>query len=356
MCDRVAENGWRPIDLIDAPPPSSMPSSLALPELDAMRFRVREVLGICHGGRPDLDYARALRRVELCGLDVGDKLLSRHFVAEVEMLAATAARVETASKLNTLSPSLGVPSDLALIWDGVSIGARNFSRNETLYLVGAVFMDWSRAAAPPEEATPTLTTSSFLVGPSAGQQHRGQDQATLMLKHLAEHPAALSQKVLQSRLAVVGSDGAATKGGPDSIHSSTKGSELLWDAVYPGLAPICDWDLFHRIDLGTTKAIADNKAALEVFDVARALGQLFGVGDGRVIYRAAAAAVGAKHIRVPDQGGTRKVVALARTVESLLRSLKSYQVCGARRLATTRTKGCAKKIKAPGPEHPKFEG
>ena len=86
-----------------------------------------------------------------------------------------------------------------------------------------------------------------------------------------------------------------------------------------------EWDLFHRVDLGTTKAIAASSAALEVFDVARVLGQLFGVGDGRVIFRAAAAAIGAKHLRVPDQSGTRKVVALARTVERLLQSLKTYQ-------------------------------
>ena len=92
--------------------------------------------------------------------------------------------------------------------------------------------------------------------------------------------------------------------------------------------------MFHRLELGTTKATADNKAVLGVCDVARALGQLFGTGDGRVIYRAAAATVGAKHLRVPDQGGTRKVVALTRTVEALLRSLKTYQVCGARPLET----------------------
>ena len=45
---------------------------------------------------------------------------------------------------------------------------------------------------------------------------------------------------------------------------------------------------------------------IQVFDVARVLGQLFGVGDGRVIFRASAAAIGAKHLRVPDQSGTRK--------------------------------------------------
>ena len=84
-------------------------------------------------------------RMELHGLDVGDKLLSRGFVEPVELLGAIAARVEAAHKLGALSPGMGIPSDLSIIWDGVSIGARNFSRYETLYLVGVVFMEWPQA-------------------------------------------------------------------------------------------------------------------------------------------------------------------------------------------------------------------
>jgi hypothetical protein len=125
--DRLAGSGWRPID--EALRDSSTPSaSLTLSEFEALKFRVREAMGVCHDGRPDTDYARAMRRVTLCGLEVGDKWLSRSFAEPVEMLAAAAARAEAAANLNAIYPSLGVPSDIALVWDGVSIGARSFSR------------------------------------------------------------------------------------------------------------------------------------------------------------------------------------------------------------------------------------
>ena len=54
--------------------------------------------------------------------------------------------------------------------------------------------------------------------------------------------------------------------------------------------------------------------------MARGLGSLFGVGDGRVILRSVADAIGEQRVRVPDQGGTRKIVALGNTVEHLLKT------------------------------------
>jgi hypothetical protein len=72
------------------------------------------------------------------------------------------------------------------------------------------------------------------------------------------------------------------------------------------------------------KAIEDSPCALEIFDVARVLASLFGVGDGRVVFRATADAIGAKRIRVPDQGGSRKVIALVQTVDHLLKNLKTF--------------------------------
>ena len=72
--------------------------------------------------------------------------MSKKFVAHAEMLGATAARALTAEDLKALSPSLGRPSDIALVWDGVSIGAKNFSRHESLYLIGAVHFQWPRCS------------------------------------------------------------------------------------------------------------------------------------------------------------------------------------------------------------------
>lgn len=71
------------------------------------------------------------------------------------------------------------------------------------------------------------------MGPSAGQLHTGLEQVDLILGALAGHPAALTKAVLKTRLSAVGSDGAAANGGETSIHTSTKGSELIWKAVYP---------------------------------------------------------------------------------------------------------------------------
>ena len=112
-----------------------------------------------------------------------------------------------------------------------------------------------------------------------------------MLQALAKHPAGLDIATLKARLAVVGADGAAARGGEGSVHSSTGAAELLWEKVHPGQAPMVEWDLFHRIDIGASKAISDCTVALEILDVARVLASLFGVGDGRVIFRAAAARV-----------------------------------------------------------------
>lgn len=321
--DRLSAREWQP-EPPESEPPGVIVGGSPLSGLDAMKVRVREILAICHSGRPDSDYPLAMQRLRLYGLPVGDRLCSRKFVEQVELLAATAARAEAARRLKAKSPSLGVCSDISIIWDGVSIGARNFSRYESLCLAGVVFMDWS-SGTPKGTREQPLTRSCLLVAPSAGQQHTGQEQANLLLSALADHPAHLTKTQLQARLSAIGSDGAATKGGPSSMHSSTAGSETMWQAVHERAPAIVEWDLFHRVDLGTTKAIAASPAALEVFDVARVLGQLFGVGDGRVIFRASAAAVGARHLRVPDQSGTRKAVALARTVERLLQSLRTYQ-------------------------------
>ncbi len=324
--DRLSSSGWQPADQDSEPtPPQPTPPGViagGLSEIDAMKIRVREILAICSAGRPDSDYVSAMQRLQSHGLAIGSKQLSRRFVEPVEFLAATAARALTAGSLSTVSPSLGIASDLSIVWDGVSIGARSFSRYETLYLVGAVYMDFWYPGVSRE--TTCKTTSAFMVGPSAGQSHTGPEQADLILRALAEHPAALTKEKLKSHLAAVGSDGAATKGGENSQHSGTRASEMMWEAVHPQTQPVAEWDLFHRVDLAASKAVSESAAALEIFDVARVLASLFGIGSGRVIFRASAAAVGQKHLRVPEQGGTRKVVALTHTVDRLMRSLKSY--------------------------------
>ena len=94
-----------------------------------------------------------------------------------------------------------------------------------------------------------------------------------------------------------------------------------------------DWELFHRVSLAFEKTIADIPCACEIFEVSQSLGALFGVGDGRVILRGAADQIGEKRSRVPDQGGSRKVIALANTIEHLLNNQKTFHAAMHARIA-----------------------
>ena len=122
-----------------------------------------------------------------------------------------------------------MPDDLVLVFDGVSIGARQFSRYESLLLVGVVFLEgvggeWSDAP-------------HLLAAPSSGQEHPGEEQAELILQGLSDHPAHPAPGSLAARLGLVGSDGAACAGGEHSIHSGTKAADILWARVHPGAMP-----------------------------------------------------------------------------------------------------------------------
>ena len=334
--DQVRDNGWAPCednnqDHVDEPsdaePAFQFARGCATKEersLWAMKVRVEEALHISRKGDADADYIRAMKRMRSHGLVLGKKYRSHHFVELVEEHCVAALRALTAQSLDQLMPSMGIPADLVLLFDGVSIGARMFSRYESMLLIGVVVM---------EETSPGQWSEvpHLLAAPSAGQMHTGPEQAELIMQSLADHPAHLQQAKLSSRLGLTGSDGAACAGGEDRIHNGTRAAEITWETVHPRADPssppaasATEWDLFHRLDRAVSKAIESTPAAVAIFDVARALGALFGVGDGRVILRATADAIGERRLRVPDQGGTRKIVALANTVEHLLKMHRTF--------------------------------
>ena len=104
---------------------------------------------------PDAGYRRSMARLRAAGVNVGDKLNSHQFVEDVELLGAAAARVLRAEIVHRLLPGLGIPSDLAVIFDGVSISARQFSRHETLELIWAtLFCPYDAAAMGLEAFSP----------------------------------------------------------------------------------------------------------------------------------------------------------------------------------------------------------
>ncbi len=79
----------------------------------------------------------------------------------------------TGGALSELIPSLGIPSYLSLIWDGVSIGGTMWSRAETLCVIGVGFCD------PPGHVQHRLATT-----PSDNLQKAGLTQVELALRWL----------------------------------------------------------------------------------------------------------------------------------------------------------------------------
>ena len=177
--------------------------------LTAMVVRVREALAVARWGMPDVYYARTIHCLRLAGLDVGTKYDTAHFVERVEFMGAMAGRALQAKDLAECLPALGIPSDLSLIFDGVRVGAKQFSRHESLLLLGVAFE--VAASSIFQRAGPRIQVR-MLGAPSSGQRHDGVGQKDCVMEALAEHPARLSREGLSARLAVIGADGASAKG------------------------------------------------------------------------------------------------------------------------------------------------
>ena len=340
--DEVRGNDWTPTDIqadiepaIQGPeasprqdPPVLAPGfaldadGLEQLHLWALRVRVSEAIAAARSGSSDVSYVSAMKRLKKHGLGVGSKYITPHFVERAELMAVQAVGGLAADRLARLVPSLGIPCDFALVFDGVSIGATMFSRHESLTIIGCLIMEDTGGGV-------WETVAHLLAAPSSGQQHKGTEQAELILQGLADHNANLTKYQLRARMAIIGADGAACAAGGE--HPTTGAAEKIWrtvhpevDPMFPPQAPVTDWDLFHRVDNAMGLAIGDTPCAQAIFDVTRALGALFGCGDGRVIYRSAAAAIKEKCLRVPDQGGSRKVVALSHTVEHLIKTQRPF--------------------------------
>lgn len=80
----------------------------------------------CEGHSDDEAAKRSLARLSGSSRSyVGDKYHSRQFFTLVESLTSLSLQRQDAAELSTCLPGLGVPTHF--IFDGVSLGARNFA-------------------------------------------------------------------------------------------------------------------------------------------------------------------------------------------------------------------------------------
>ena len=289
-----------------------------------MMLHVREVLANAVLGRADVDYVRALSRYRLAGVQIGNKYCSRHFAVAVEHLACVGVRAITRDRLAGILPGLGIPSDLVVIFDGISIGSSSFSTHESLLATGVV------ATSP--------TTGGFqphlLGAPSQGSSHRGRPIAGTVFTVLEDNPWAFDKATLRARVALFGGDGAVVLGGEERRGSSTGAAEIAWETCHPDSElNATDWDLFHRVEAAGSRAIKQSSMAQEVQAVSRVITSLFGVGLGRVLLRGAALQAGTTAHRSADGGGTRKAIHVDRVAKNIINNYQAYHAALQARLA-----------------------
>ena len=296
------------------------------PEIKAMMVFIREAISNAVHGHPDIDFVRAIARYRLCGVDVGQKYHSEQFAVSIENLARNAVGALTKDELDRPLAALGIPSDVAIVFDGVSIGATHFSHHETLLVTGATFT-CSRTGS---------LRARLLVAPSMGVSHKGADVRNTLFQALADAPLNCTHGWLRARVAVFGGDGAAVRGGEMARHKSSGAAELAWQALHPGVRLMCvDWDLFHRSDIAGLRAVKKVQMAKEIHDISQVIDSLFGVGSGRVILRGVAEVCDLPHRQVPHTSGVRKVVHFSRVTAGLIDNFTALHAGLQARLALT---------------------
>ena len=207
-----------------------------------LKTLAREALSNAVSGRSDAEYVRSLVRLRLHGVATGSKYHSRDFVALVEFLAASVVRVLDADSLHTPLTGHGLQSHFGLSFDIGSLGRAMFTKHESLICITLSCVDWQ---------TGQLQSRVFGM-PSAGEQHGGDSQVKTVLQALSQHPGGVSIRLLESRLACVGGDGAVCYGGPDARRNSTGAANKLWEVAmgdnFFEQEAVTLWGLFHRSD------------------------------------------------------------------------------------------------------------
>lgn len=291
----------------------------------------------------------------LAKCELGDKYVSPDFAAETEFLAGLVLQMFDALEINTCLSGLGIPSDFCVLLDPVSIGAHKFGRHGKVLMVCIGVVD-----------AQTFRLRARMIGaPTIGPSESGPTLRDLLLKCLAEHPAALTLESLESRCALVGGDGAISLGGPEKRYApgarprqSTGTAELAWATIHPStgqpyvppggkymawaevtmnmaelvkyrdslpkVMACTDWDKFHREDAMLGKAVAESGYAQEVFDMAFLLDSLFGHGEGKILFQSVASEIKEVPKDTRGPGGTRKVAGLSAAPGNLVDNYRTH--------------------------------
>ena len=361
----VSGRQWRPVGW-DEPAPSSTSVAHKCDErehqLAIMMVLVRTALAEAVSSASAHVFVQSISRLALSGVDVGGKYHTRVFARECQHLAAKVAQAQDRLELDRTLGGLGIASDFALLMDGVPVGGTNlFGRHGSVQVLCITAMSPANGRMH----------SRFLAWAVSARGHKGADMVCTVLDALAEPPVSLSESELRKRMSAIGGDGAVVRGGPDRGNPGTQAADLLWFRLHPWVAPpvadddflvdlarprpvggrppggaggagrpsgerdrwvhdactlhaVTEWDKFHRQDIAMTRAIVKCPLAEEMYATCALMDHMFGLGDGRLLLKAAAVATGVdpRSGRLP--GMTRKAVQLCSEPGHLLHNFRAY--------------------------------
>lgn len=292
-------------------------------EEKTMRNLVARALFCIHEGETGLEFERDMASLmRVVGPDFfGDQHHSRQFYNQVIFLGARVLETLDGYSIESdLVPGLGIPSDIGLMIDPVSLGHGAMARHDTVLVMCLALVAKTGRIYTPFVAAPTL--------PLEG--HSGEGIKALALSGLSRRPCGLSLFSLRRRLACVAGDGALCGGGKEASHSSSQACEKIFNAVHEvqgdqaQASTTASWDRFHRIDNAVWRSVMACPATEEVFDLAAAVDALFGVNEGKTMLRGIGDLLREKPKTTRRAGGTRKVGYLAGVPGNLLSNLKFY--------------------------------
>ena len=280
-------------DLQDAP---LKDDSYVDPSDMAMQNIVTVALGCAAEGRSGLEFEREMKRCRNLGVDCGNSLHGRKIFEESIFTAAMISRNINREEWSIPLGSLGIPSDVSLAVDGVSLGYGKCPRHDTLLVIVAVLVGPDGCLMTPLAASPTIGLG----------QHGGDALSDLTLSSIRPH---FKLSDLKARLASISGDGAMVQGGEDSRHPSTKAAEKIFQRVYGfKQSALVDWDEFHRSDMAYSRAVGASKPMKEIYDMHAVLDSLFNIAEGKALFRFVAALLDDKKTLATIRGNsTRKV-------------------------------------------------
>ena len=315
---------------------------------------VRSALASTLSGVGTPGYLDQLSALSLAGVSVGHKFHTDTFRREVQHLAFQSCQMRDRLDSQQVLPGLGIPTDFAILFDGVPVGGTElYGRHGSVQVICTSGVSCYSGKLHARFITWAMSSSG----------HAGSATAQNILDALAADPD-ISVETLQRRLTCIGGDGAVVRGGAGRRKPGTQAADIMWFKIFPARVPddadvlaalgrpgnpavprreqeapharhnwlddastlycATEWDKFHREDLALRRAIEETPLAVDLFDTCARMDGLFGFGDGRLLLRAVAQGVGvqARDTRMP--GMTRKAVQLSEEPANFLHNFKPY--------------------------------